>query len=307
LKNVSERFQDAGRRRADSAVPATAHGRHRVDPTEPTSATTTAMPITSLAHAALSAAAVGVLLATLRRAGPRAAGLAAAVPINSLPALFWLSIERGGGYATHAVLGTLWGTGLTVLLGAGFARAALVVHAGWAATLAWLATAALAVATWQLATLPAAAAFLALAAVVVGRAATPRVPAHDGERRGNSRDATLVAMATAGAMSLVVTELSRRSAPHFCGLVAAIPVIGMFATCAGYRQGGAPRMLRVLGGYLDGMAAKAAFLAGASAGALAFGAAATTLIGQQRLTRASSPARAPSPWRACPAAWPTKS
>jgi hypothetical protein len=40
------------------------------------------MPITSLAHAALSAAAVGVLLATLRRAGPRAAGLAAAVPIS---------------------------------------------------------------------------------------------------------------------------------------------------------------------------------------------------------------------------------
>ncbi|HTJ04705.1 MAG TPA: hypothetical protein VL624_05120 [Caldimonas sp.] len=277
---------------------------------------TTTMPTTSLAHAALSAAAVGVLLAMLRRAGPRAAGLAAAVPINSLPALFWLSLERGGGYATHAVLGTLWGTGLTVLLGAGFARAALVVHAGWAATLAWLATAALAVATWQLATLPVAAAFLAIVAVVVGRVATPRVPVHDSERRGNSGDATLVAMATAGAMSLVVTELSRRSAPHFCGLVAAIPVIGMFATCAGYRQGGASRMLRVLGGYLDGMAAKAAFLAtlgaawavgaGASAWAIAFAAAATTLIAQQRFTRAASAPRAPSPWRACSAAWPAK-
>ena len=34
----------------------------------------------------------------------------------------------------------------------------------------------------------------------------------------------------------------------------------MFALHAGYRQGGAPLMLRVLGGYLDGMAAKAAFL-----------------------------------------------
>jgi hypothetical protein len=226
------------------------------------------------------------------------------VPINSLPALFWLSLERGGGYATHAVLGTLWGTGLTVLLGAGFARAALVVHAGWAATLAWLATAALAAATWPLATLPAAAALLALAAVVVGRAATPRIPAHDGERRGNARDATLLAMATAGAMSLVVSELSRRSAPQFCGLVAAIPVIGMLATSAGYRQGGAPRMLRVLGGYLDGMAAKAAFLAAlgaawaAGAGALAWAiavlAAATTLVVQQRVTRAASAAPAPS-------------
>jgi len=262
------------------------------------------MPITSLAHAALSAAAVGVLLATLRRAGPRAAGLAAAVPISSLPALFWLSLERGGGYATHAVLGSLWGTGLTVLLGAGFARAALVVHAGWAATVAGVATVALAAATWQLATLPVAAALLALAAVVVGRAATPRIPAHDGERRGSARDATLVAMASAGAMSLVVTELSRRSAPQFCGLIAAIPIIGMFTTCAGYRQGGAPRMLRVLGGYLDGMAAKAAFLAalgaawtvgaGALAWAVGVAAAATTLVVQQRITRAASAAPAPS-------------
>jgi hypothetical protein len=262
------------------------------------------MPNTSLLHAALSAAAVGLLLATLRRAGPRAAGLAAAVPINSLPALFWLFVERGGGYAMHAVLGSLWGTGLTVLLGASFARAALVVHAGWAAAFAWLATAALAIATWQLAALPAVAALLALAAVVVGRAATPPAPAQDGERRGSGRDATLVAMATAGAMSLLVTELSRRSAPQFCGLVAAIPVIGMFATCAGYRQGGAPRMLRVLGGYLDGMAAKAAFLAGlgaawaagagASAWAIAVFAAATTLVLQQRVTRAASAAPAPS-------------
>jgi len=277
---------------------------------------TPAMPTTSLLHAALSAAAVGLLLATLRRAGPRAAGLAAAVPINSLPALFWLFVERGGGYAMHAVLGSLWGTGLTVLLGASFARAALVVHAGWAAAFAWLATAALAIATWQLAALPAVAALLALAAVVVGRAATPPAPAQDGERRGSGRDATLVAMATAGAMSLVVTELSRRSAPQFCGIVAAIPVIGVFATCAGYRQGGAPRMLRVLGGYLDGMAAKAAFLAalgaawaagvGASAWAIGVFAAATTLLVQQRVTRSVSAAPAPSASPTLPSCWQSK-
>ena len=258
------------------------------------------MPITSLFHAALSAAAVGLLLATLRRAGPRAAGLAAAVPINSLPALFWLSFERGGAYATHAVLGSLWGTGLTVLLGAGFARVATVVHAGWAALVAWLAVTALAAVTWPLSTLPALAAVLALAAVVLGRAATPRLPAHVPERRSGARDGTLVAMATAGAMSLVVTELSRRSGPQFCGLVAAIPLIGTFATCAGYRQGGRARMLRVLGGYLDGMAAKAAFLAALGAGwaldggawAWAIGAvaAAATLF----VTRAASPARASS-------------
>ena len=100
-------------------------------------------------------------------------------------------------------------------------------------------------------------------------------------------------MAAAGAMSLLVTELSRHSGPQLCGLVAAIPLIGMFALHAGYRQGGAPLMLRVLGGYLDGMAAKAAFLgtlalawalgAGAWAWPIGFAAAAIALQVKHRL------------------------
>ena len=62
-------------------------------------------------------------------------------------------------------------------------------------------------------------------------------------------------------MSLLVSELSRHSGPQLCGLVAAIPVIGMLATWAGWRQGGAQRMLQVVAAYLEGMTAKAAFLA----------------------------------------------
>ena len=72
------------------------------------------MPIASLAPAALSAAAVGILLWLLRRAGARAAGLAAAVPINSLPALFWLAQRQGEAFAASAALGALAGTALTV-------------------------------------------------------------------------------------------------------------------------------------------------------------------------------------------------
>ncbi|HSC65918.1 MAG TPA: hypothetical protein VLD35_19940 [Caldimonas sp.] len=178
------------------------------------------MPVSSFVHAALSAAAVGLLLVTLRSAGPRAGGLAAAVPINSIPALFWLSLEHGGGYATSAVVGSLWGTGLTVLLGTSFARLTLAVQA-----------------------------------------AMPRRHESDPHRGTTRRTGTALSMAAAGAMSLVVTELSRHSGPQLCGLVAAVPIVGLFALRAGYRQGGAPLMLLVLGGYLDGMAAKAAFLA----------------------------------------------
>ena len=218
------------------------------------------MPATSFAHAVLSAAAVGLLLSTLRRAGPRAGGLAAAVPISSVPALFWLSLEHGGGYATSAVLGSLWGTGLTVLLGASFARMALAVHAALAGVLAWVAIAGLVALTWALPAMPAAVAVLTVCAILFGHAALPRLPASDPHRRAPRRTGTWLSMAAAGAMSLLVTELSRHSGPQLCGLVAAIPLVGMFALHAGHRQGGAPLMLRVLGGYLDGMAAKAAFL-----------------------------------------------
>jgi hypothetical protein len=218
------------------------------------------MPIASFVHAAFSAVAVGLLLATLRRAGPRAGGLAAAVPINSIPALFWLSLEHGGSYATSAVIGSLWGTGLTVVLGASFARMALALHAALAGLLAWLAIAGLIALTWALPAMPVAVALLTGCAIVFGHAALPRLPAGDPQRRAGPRTGTLLSMAAAGAMSLLVTEVSRHSGPQLCGLVAAIPMVGMFALLTGYRQGGAPLMLRILGGYLDGMAAKAAFL-----------------------------------------------
>ena len=228
------------------------------------------MPITAIAHAALSAAAVGVLLSALHRAGPRAGGLAAAVPVNSIPALFWLSLERGGAYATTAVLGTLWGTGLTVLLGASFARLALAWHAAPAGLVAGVAIGSLATLTCAVPAVPIAAAALTACALLFGHAALPRLPASDPNRRAGKRTGPLLSMATAGAMSLLVSELSRHNPPQFCGLVAAFPLVGMVAMVASYRQGGAPLMLRVLGGYLDGMTAKAAFL-GALGAAWALG------------------------------------
>jgi hypothetical protein len=251
------------------------------------------MPTASLAHAALSAAAVGILLATLRTVGPRAAGLAAAVPINSIPVLFWLSQEHGGAYATSAVLGTLWGTGLTVLLGMGFARLVSAMSVARAALVASFAVGALAASTWQLRSMPIAAAVLAIGAVVFGRAAVPRFAAGQPVRRAGRPRGALLPVVTAGVMSLVVSGLSRHTGPHFCGLVAAVPLLGMFATYAGYREGGTPLMLRVIGGYLDGMAAKASFLAALGAawavGAgnwawwLALAAAACALLAQQRV------------------------
>ncbi|HEX6705150.1 MAG TPA: hypothetical protein VF169_10350 [Albitalea sp.] len=173
------------------------------------------MPIDLLAKAAMSAAAVGVLLSLLRQAGPRASGLAAAVPVNSLPALFWLSVERGGPYAACVAWGSLAGTLLTLLLGA-------------------------------------------LALLLGQRHGGRAAPAVHG--RGGRRTA-LLSMVMAGAMSALVSSLSRHGSPHFCGLVATLPVLAGCATFAAHRKGGVTLALQVLGGYLDAMWAKAAFLA----------------------------------------------
>jgi hypothetical protein len=213
----------------------------------------------NVARAALSAAVVGLLLMTLRHANPRASGLAAAVPINSMPALFWLSVEHGGGYAATAALGSLWGTGLAALLGLTFARMAQICNAAVAALLAFLAIGALAALIWALPAALTAATALALVTILMSRVAQLR-PSGGARRHTDGITDALRSMGIAGAMSFVVSELSRHGGPQFCGLVATIPVVGMCAVYAGHRQGGAPLMLRVLDGYLAGMLAKAAFL-----------------------------------------------
>jgi hypothetical protein len=209
--------------------------------------------------AALSAAAVGALLAMLRHATPRAGGLAAAVPINSLPALFWLSLEHGGDYAATAALGSLWGTGLTALLGLAFARAAAVCHVAIAAALACAAVAALAALLWSIPAALTAATVCALLVILAGPAARPSFD-RGPQRRARWRTESLLSMGIAGVMSLLVSEVSRHGTPQFGGLLATIPVVGVSALVSGHRQGGAPLMLGVLDGYLTGMLAKAAFL-----------------------------------------------
>lgn len=75
-------------------------------------------------RAIASAAAVGAVLELLRHAGPRAGGWAAALPINSIPALAWLAHARGGAFAVWVALGSLAGTLFTWWIGLRLAAAA---------------------------------------------------------------------------------------------------------------------------------------------------------------------------------------
>ena len=250
------------------------------------------MLISYIAKAALSAAAVGALLTMLRHAAPRASGLAAAVPISSMPALFWLSMEHGGGYAATVALGSFWGTGLTALLGVAFARLTSICHAAVAASLACAAVGILAALIWTLpAALTAMTAF-ALIVVLTGRTAQSHSRSASQRRAGGLIESVL-SMGFAGVMSLLVAEVAKHGAPQVGGLVATIPVVGTCALYSGHRRGGAPVMLRVLDGYLTGMLAKAAFLGalcaawsagvGSWAWAIALAVASVALLAQRNL------------------------
>jgi hypothetical protein len=92
-------------------------------------------------------------------------------------------------------------------------------------------------------------------------------------------------------MSLVVSVLAQHAGPQLCGVIAALPLVVVFALLAGHRQGGSASMLLVLGGYLEGLLAKAAFLgtltvawaegAGGWAWPLALAGAALFMMGKQ--------------------------
>ena len=149
----------------------------------------------------LTALAVALVLCVLRRAGPRFGGLAAAIPVTSVPALAWASWEQGAAFAAASATAALLATGMTGLFALRYAWAARR-QAPWQALLA--------------AALPA----LLLTGLVSGLGG-----------------------------SLVL-----------CGLVAAIPVVGMSTTVSVHAQGGSGTVTVFLRAYLQGLLAKLAFL-----------------------------------------------
>ncbi|MFO1330747.1 MAG: hypothetical protein U1F56_25625 [Rubrivivax sp.] len=213
-------------------------------------------------RAAAAALAVGLTLSLLRRAGGRAAGLAAALPVSSLPALHLLWATRGAGSASAAARGALWGTALV----------ALVVAA-------------------------------ALAGGCMRRA--PRRPLQATPRRPGG--ALWRTMVLAGLMSLLVAELATWVPAHWCGLVAATPLVLACALWDGWRQQGVGAMNPLLTGYLNGLMPKAACLAalawgwqqgwGLAVWPAAAAVAALAWAGVQSITTPRSSAAARMRWR----------
>jgi len=214
-----------------------------------------------LLKATATAAFVVALLLLLRHAGPRLHGLAAALPVSSAPALFWLGLERGAGFAANAACAALLSTALAPLVAAVYGLLSarrgplpcLLASLGVGALALWLLLPCLGQqALGGLA--------LALALSALALRLLPRAEQAPARRRDWRRELALTA-GVAGLLTLLIGALAQAAGAGLCGALAALPVVCLSTVCGTHRAQGSAVACRFLVGYVDGNAAKAVFLA----------------------------------------------
>jgi hypothetical protein len=213
----------------------------------------------ALLRGLLASAVVAVVLVTLRRGGPRLAGLLAAVPVTSAPALFWLGHDFGPELAAKAATASLYATGLTAVLALAFGVLAPRLGTARGGLLALLSTAAVAFITSTFdGGLPLAGGFTTLALLAAPRL-LPRShgPAAPGAGLPHELALTVVIAAVLTTAILLLAPLLPARA---CGLLAALPVIGTVAAVRVQRHSTPAASSAFLRAYISGLTAKAAFL-----------------------------------------------
>jgi uncharacterized membrane protein YfcA len=251
-------------------------------------------------QALTTAAVVGGVQWLMKRGGPRLGGWMAAVPVTSAPALFWLSLERGGGWAAQAATAALVSTGLTAVFALVYGRGCVRRCPAACTALALLACVALGVLVQpQLAGGLLASALFAFAAMAWARRGLPRVDTAPRRRavadpRRERRSLWLV-MAVAGTLTLLTGVLGGDVGPTICGLIAAVPIVGICTIVSTHQREGAALTGVLLKAYVEGSLAKAVFLVGLALGLVALPvawawpaallAAALALTGQQMAPR----------------------
>ncbi|MFN7571695.1 MAG: hypothetical protein ACK5TK_09625 [Betaproteobacteria bacterium] len=221
---------------------------------------TDSLLVAALLRGLIAAAALAAVLLILRRGGPRLAGLVAAVPVTSAPALFWIGYDLGAASAAAAALAALYATGLTALLAVAYGQAAR----RFGAPLVCLAAALLAVAVLGLLTGSLSASVIgatafAVLAIALALRWMPRPHGAASPRRAGRYD-----FAFTLAVSALATAAISALAPHlpaqWCGLIAAIPVIGITTTVLLHKRAEPAALGAFLRAYVSGNAAKAVFL-----------------------------------------------
>ena len=211
---------------------------------------------------------VGGVQWLMKRSGPRLSGWVAAVPVTSAPALFWLSLEHGGGWAAQAATAALVSTGLTAVFALVYGRGCVRRCPAACTALALLACVALGVIVQpQLGGALVASAIFAFAALAWARRGLPRVDrVPQGRRNSGGGSCGWPVMAVAGMLTLLTGALSGAVGPGICGLIAAVPVVGICTIVSTHQREGAALTGALLKAYVEGSLAKAVFLVGLALG-----------------------------------------
>lgn len=193
---------------------------------------------------------VALVLVLARAAGPRAAGIAAAMPWVSAPTLAWLVLDQGPVFAGRAAAGAVVAIGALSLFVLGYAalsagRPGRALAGGLC--LAALATLPLAV----LAAHPPLSLSAAAAAWLCAARALSRRPAASGA--APSPCPLGVAALAAGSGSVLLAGLAPSLGAQTVGIAAAMPVVGAPVLLGLHRQAGVSAGLHFLRGYLDGL------------------------------------------------------
>jgi len=224
----------------------------------------------TIEQALVTAGVVGGLQWLMKRGGPRVSGWVAAVPVTSAPALFWLSLERGGDWAAQAATAALVSTGLTAVFALVYGRGCVRRCPAACAALALLSCMALGtVVQPPLAGGLIASALFAFVSMAGARRGLPHVKAGLKRREADplrERRSRWIVMAVAGVLTLLTGTLGGAVGPTVCGLIAAVPVVGICTIVSTHQREGAALTGALLKAYIEGSQAKAVFLVGLAVG-----------------------------------------
>jgi hypothetical protein len=202
-----------------------------------------------------------------RRWGPRAAGLAAGLPVTTGPVSVFLALERGPAFAARAAGGTVAGLIATGAFCAAYAVVARRRH--WpAALIGAFATLATVTLLLRESRLPfGVEVALALGALLLlwaglGRISATEIPAARGGSPGTPRAWDLPARVLVSAAIVAgVTEAAGLLGPHFSGVLSALPVLATVVGTFTHRVEGRAAVIAMMRGIVIGCVSAVAFCA----------------------------------------------
>ena len=208
--------------------------------------------------ALLTLGSVLLVLALSRRGGPRAAGIAAALPTVTAPALAWMAHDRGDAFAAQAAVASVAACAMLAAFAVVHARVAR--HRGVVTTLCCglVATALFAEPVALASTTLAAATALAAVSCVLALRCLPMPPRHAPRPVRTPIVATALVAAGLGALTVAAAPLLGSVAS---GLLASLPLISGAVAATEHASTGPVGVAHFLRGYVSGLPARASFCA----------------------------------------------